>query len=174
MIRHGEKPPQNGDGGDVNGLSALGLERAQWLRQCFGENSQYNIGYILAEAPKKGSCYFAICLHGPILLTQPDGSRTRPLETITPLAADLGITPNSSIARDDAAAAAAAAKAFQGPGNVLICWEHGQLADIAEALGVPHAEYPGDRFDLIWTVPAPYTSIVSVTSEGMPGVDGGM
>jgi hypothetical protein len=54
---------------------------------------------------------------------------------------------------------------------VLICWEHGQLADIAEALGVPHAKYPGDRFDLIWTVPAPYTSIASVTSEGMPGVD---
>jgi hypothetical protein len=54
---------------------------------------------------------------------------------------------------------------------VLICWEHGQLTDIAEALGVPDAKYPGDRFDLIWTVPAPYTSITSVTSEGMPGVD---
>ena len=103
--------------------------------------------------------------------TRIDGSRSRPLETITPLATDLGLTPNSSIARDDAADVAAAAKAFTGPGNVLICWEHGQLTDIAEALGVPDAKYPGDRFDLIWTVPAPYTIITSVTSEGMPGVD---
>jgi hypothetical protein len=54
MIRHGEKPPQDANGNDVNGLSALGLERAQWLRQCFGKDSQYNIGYILAEDPKKG------------------------------------------------------------------------------------------------------------------------
>jgi len=63
--------------------------------------------------------------------------------------------------------------AFPGPGNVLICWEHGQLDLIAQALGVPAAEaqYPDDRFDLIWTIPAPYTSIVSVTSEGVPGLD---
>jgi hypothetical protein len=58
---------------------------------------------------------------------------------------------------------------------VLICWEHGQLADIAEALGVRgNVKYPGDRFDLIWTVPAPYTSIASVTSEDVPGLDDGV
>jgi hypothetical protein len=105
--------------------------------------------------------------------SQTDGSRTRPIETITPLAADLGLTPNDSIKRDDASGAAAAATAFPGPGNVLICWEHGQLGLIAQALGVPAAEaqYPDDHFDLIWTVPAPYTSIVSVTSEDVPGLD---
>jgi hypothetical protein len=56
---------------------------------------------------------------------------------------------------------------------VLICWEHVQLGLIAQALGVPaeEAQYPDDRFDLIWTLPAPYTSIVSVTSEGVPGLD---
>ena len=31
--------------------------------------------------------------------------------------------------------------------------------------------YPDDRFDLIWTVPPPYTLIESVVSEGMPGLD---
>ena len=104
---------------------------------------------------------------------QTDGSCSRPLETITPLAADLGLTPNTSISRDDASGAAAAATAFPGPGNVLLCWEHGQLDLIAQALGVPAAEaqYPDDHFDLIWTVPAPYTNIVSVTSEGVPGLD---
>jgi hypothetical protein len=54
MIRHGEKPPKDADGKDPDGLSALGRERAQGLRQVFGASSQYNIGYILAEDPEKG------------------------------------------------------------------------------------------------------------------------
>jgi hypothetical protein len=32
-------------------------------------------------------------------------------------------------------------------------------------------KYPDDRFELIWTVPAPYTEIVSVTSENVPELD---
>ncbi len=55
MIRHGEKPPQDANGNDVNGLSPQGLERARWLCHVFGKESQYKIGYILAEDPKKGS-----------------------------------------------------------------------------------------------------------------------
>lgn len=50
LIRHGEKPA-NGD----DGLDAQGLERAQCLRTVFGADSQYNIGYIIAEKPKKSS-----------------------------------------------------------------------------------------------------------------------
>jgi hypothetical protein len=49
MIRHGEKPPHDGDG-----LSAAGVTRAQYLPNVFGSDSSYNIGYILAEHPKKG------------------------------------------------------------------------------------------------------------------------
>jgi hypothetical protein len=52
MIRHGEKP-DNG----ANDLSAQGVVRAQHLRQVFGENSGFNIGYIIAEHPKKGLGY---------------------------------------------------------------------------------------------------------------------
>jgi hypothetical protein len=161
------------------------------LRQVFGLSSPYNIRYILAEHPKKS------------------GSRARPFDTVLPLSQDLYLTINSSIARDDVQSAADAAKAYQGEGNVLVCWEHGQLAKIAKALGkfshtiliillmnwysvavlifwvgctgygpgVSAAErsagtgedgsivYPGDRFDLIWTVRWPYTEIESVTSE---------
>lgn len=47
LIRHGEKPADGSDG-----LSALGLERAQCLRDVFAANSTYDIGYILAETPK--------------------------------------------------------------------------------------------------------------------------
>jgi hypothetical protein len=49
LIRHGEKPA-NGS----TGLSAQGVERAQCLRNVFGNSSQYNIGYIIAEKPKSG------------------------------------------------------------------------------------------------------------------------
>jgi hypothetical protein len=49
LIRHGEKP-SNGS----TGLSAQGVERAQCLRNVFGNSSQYNIGYIIAEKPKSG------------------------------------------------------------------------------------------------------------------------
>lgn len=47
LIRHGEKPA---DGG--NGLNIQGEQRAQCLRNVFGSQSQYNIGYIIAEQPK--------------------------------------------------------------------------------------------------------------------------
>ena len=32
-------------------------------------------------------------------------------------------------------------------------------------------EYPGDRFDIIWTIVKPYDEIVTVTSEGIEGLD---
>lgn len=46
LIRHGEKPP-TGDN-----LSVQGVERSQALPQVFGQDSQYNIGHIMAERPK--------------------------------------------------------------------------------------------------------------------------
>ncbi|KAI9763552.1 MAG: hypothetical protein M1839_006378 [Geoglossum umbratile] len=156
MIRHGEKPPKDDDGNDVDGLSTQGLDRAQALVKVFGQASEYNIHYILAEHPKK------------------DGSRARPYDTVTPLSKELGIPIDDSISRNDTHGAAKAAKAYHGPGNILICWEHGELAKIAEALGVKgEVKYPDDRFDLIWTVPAPYKEIESVTSENIPGLDDG-
>jgi len=47
FIRHGEKP-----GGDANGLSDQGEERAQCLRNVFGKDSGYDIGYIMAQGYK--------------------------------------------------------------------------------------------------------------------------
>lgn len=52
MIRHGEKP---GDG--ANNLSAQGEARAQRLRNVFGKERGFDIGYIIAEHPKKGLSY---------------------------------------------------------------------------------------------------------------------
>lgn len=53
LIRHGEKPPKQPDGEDGPGLSAEGVDRSQALVEVFGRNSSYNIGYIIAQEPKK-------------------------------------------------------------------------------------------------------------------------
>ncbi|KAF3912267.1 hypothetical protein AA313_de0202314 [Arthrobotrys entomopaga] len=165
MIRHGEKPPKLPNGDDAPGLSAQGLQRAQWLPHVFGPGSPYNINYILAEKPKK------------------DGERERPYETVKPLADFLGLEIQTEH-KDNAKGAADKARDFTGPGNVLICWEHGELAEIADNIGVTgfaestglagqEVKYPSDRFDLIWFVPPPYNLITEVVSEQVPGLDDG-
>ncbi|KZT62899.1 putative phosphoglycerate mutase family protein [Calocera cornea HHB12733] len=150
LIRHGEKPA-NGS----QGLTVQGEERAQCLTTVFGPSSAYNIGYIMAETPKS------------------NGDRTRPLETVTPLAEELGLTVDISCDRDDPDCVAAAVAAYQsteGAENVLICWEHGELTDIATSLGVADApEYPDADYNLIWTVTG--GDLISTTSEDCPGLD---
>ncbi|KAJ5247680.1 phosphoglycerate mutase family protein [Penicillium chermesinum] len=149
FIRHGEKP---GDGG--KGLSADGLERAQCIRDVFGAHSDYDIGYILAQRPKK------------------NGKRARPYETVKPLAEDLGIEVDTSCDRDDPACVKEAVESYEGGGNILICWEHHRMTDLAEELGFEDAPlYPDDRYDLIWTDPYPYTRFADISSENCPGLD---
>ncbi|KAF5708813.1 phosphoglycerate mutase [Fusarium globosum] len=166
MIRHGEKPHPKHDGKEPHGLSAQGKERAKDLVNVFGPNSPYNIGYIMAEKP------------------HPDGGRDRPFKTVEPLAEALKLTVNKDIGRDKYEAAAKEATSFTGQGNVLLCWEHKSLEGIAKAIGIQgyaaqtgwtgEVKYPGDRFDLIWVVPPPYTEITVVGSELVPGLDDGV
>jgi len=60
-----------------------------------------------------------------------------------PLAADLGITIDVSCQRDDSDCVADVVDAYDGPGNILICWEHDQLNNLAKALGDSGAKnYP--------------------------------
>ena len=63
---------------------------------------------------------------------------------------------------------------YDGPGNVLICWEHGELTDIVQELGDDNApSYPDDSFNIIWTDPPNYSTITEESSENCPGLDGG-
>lgn len=65
------------------GLSSVGEDRAQCLRNVFGASSKYDIGFIIAQDFKS------------------DGSRDRPYETVEPLADDLGLTIDHHCDRDD-------------------------------------------------------------------------
>jgi hypothetical protein len=57
--------------------------------------------------------------------TNADGSQQRPYDTVVPLAADLGLTVDTSCQRDDQDCVADVVDNYSGPGNILICWEHG-------------------------------------------------
>lgn len=52
LIRHGEKPANPDD----HSLTFHGLMRAQCLREVFGADSGYDIGYIMAPTVKTSEC----------------------------------------------------------------------------------------------------------------------
>jgi hypothetical protein len=89
-----------------------------------------------------------------------------------PLAEDLGLTVDTSCQRDDQDCVADVVDAYDGPGNILICWEHDALHDIVKALGDKDApDYDSDDYDKIWTDPSPYDDITDKSSENCPGLD---
>lgn len=49
------------------------------------------------------------------------GKRQRPLDTVTPLAQDLGLTVDTSCDRDDPKCVKDVVDDYDGPGNILIC-----------------------------------------------------
>jgi hypothetical protein len=67
---------------------------------------------------------------------QTGGKRTRPLMTVQPVANDLSLTVDTSCDHDDADCDDLVEK-FNKKNtgqNTLICWEHNNLSDIAQAL----------------------------------------
>lgn len=75
-----------------------------------------------------------------------DGKDARPDLTVKPLADSLGLEVDTRFKRDKSEEVAEAVNGFQGPGNILICWEHKALTDLATAIGVTDApEYDGTQ-----------------------------
>ncbi|RYP51344.1 hypothetical protein DL768_003348 [Monosporascus sp. mg162] len=149
LIRHSEKPK------DGNGLNEEGEQRVQCLRTVFGAGSGYNITHIMAQTPKS------------------NGKRKRPYDTVRPLADDLGLAVDILCDRDDSKCVADFVNSYTVDGNILICWQHGEMKTVAKRLGAKGVkDYPDDRFDLVWTLPYDYKEIVSIESENCPGLDG--
>jgi hypothetical protein len=147
FIRHGEKPAQG------NGLNAEGVRRSKWLSKLFGPSSDYRIKYLIVQQPKA------------------NGKRRRPYDTLQPLADELGLIVDTDCERDDVEGFVAKIKSYEGEGNVLVCWEHRRLTDLAAALGVHDPPlYPAGSFDIIWTCEEPYHTI-SESKQLCPGVD---
>jgi broad specificity phosphatase PhoE len=147
VIRHGEKPDGSDPGIDADGkkddssLTAAGWQRAEKLADLFDPAS---------GEPRTGLARpTAIYASG----ANDDGEGKRPRETVAPLAQRLGITQNNDYGKGDEEKLVDAVIAEPGP--TLICWQHGELPDIAAAFPdvtpTPPKDWPDDRFDVIWT-----------------------
>ncbi|KAJ5947168.1 hypothetical protein N7466_000183 [Penicillium verhagenii] len=150
LIRHGEKPidPNN------HSLNFEGAMRAQCLRRVFGVSSAYDIQYIIA----------------PTVIA--DDEHGRPYRTVQPLAHDLGLEVDLHCSRDKLRCLVDAIRSYNGPGNILVSWRHGNMKKILPLLGVENgAKYPKHRFDIIWTIPYPYDQLTEIKSENCPGLD---
>lgn len=74
-----------------------------------------------------------------------DARSQRPYKTVLPLAQSLNITIDTPCDLDDSDCAGNAARAYSGPGNVLIAWEHTYLPLVAEAIGGGSTEPNGGK-----------------------------
>ena len=147
IIRHAEKPG-HADGprgitpdgeADKHSLTVDGWVRAGALVGLF--------------APSRGE--------PPAGLRRPDtiygsgfgrGQSKRSVQTVTPLAARLGLDVINRYAEGEEARLTRELTAR--PGATVVSWHHEAISDIADHLGevtpIPPANWPGDRFDVVW------------------------
>lgn len=143
IIRHGEKPgdPAVDSEADGRDLSTRGFERAGAL------------------AP-----YIPATFGAPDFLfaTQASKHSNRPVETITPLAQALQLDIDAKHGDDDYPKVAAdiLGNAKYHGKRVLICWHHGKIPELAQALGgiPPQSPWPGAVFDRVWQIDYPQES----------------
>ncbi|KAI5475560.1 hypothetical protein MNV49_001156 [Pseudohyphozyma bogoriensis] len=150
FIRHGEKPGRAG-----MGLSEIGKQRAQCLRDVFGKESEFDFGLVFA-APRD----------------QLIKDQERTYMTVSPLAEDLGLDIEISCANEPASCVANKIEEFvkTSDKDVLICWKHRDLVTIARALGAhAYQGYPDDRNDIMWIMEG--HEIVEKRSEHCPIID---
>jgi hypothetical protein len=166
IIRHGEKlgdSSSDKDGGP--NLSARGSARAAALPQLFapaqppygcalsiGSGQNFTGGYVAEQIQGMASRFSTPDF---LFATQASKSSNRPVETITPLSAALNLTYDdkhadgeyAKVANDILTNSKYAGKA------VLVCWHHGNIPNLAAALGVTNPPaWPGSMFDRVWVI----------------------
>jgi hypothetical protein len=129
MIRHAEKPKAGND----PKLAVPGQERAQAYVAYFQN-------YAIDSKPVRIDHIFAA----------KDSTKShRPKLTVKPLAKALGIRPNHHYEDKDTTRAAAAIAKLDDA-QVLVCWHHGKILELAKKLGAPKntlpPKWPGDVF----------------------------
>lgn len=168
IIRHGEKlgdPKKEDDGG--RHLSVQGSARAADLPSLFAPP----LGLFSCGLRPKDHEFHGHYHHVPIkskparfatpnfiFATARSKHSKRPMETVTPLATALDVPINDGF--DDTeikklANAILTEHAFAGK-IVLVCWHHGQIPDIAKALGVKRPpKWDAKVFDRVWQITYP-------------------
>ncbi len=147
LIRHGEKPPPFGpppagikeDGReDHHSLIVRGWQRAGALANFFG-------------APRDAAIQYPTCLYSPPHAGK-DGDHGRPYQTLTAVAAKLGLGIVTTHALDEEQQLVA--DVMTCGGVVLVAWEHKRIPIIANAIlgdaTTAPQTWPDDRFDVVW------------------------
>jgi len=139
IMRHAEKPLAEGKNPD---LAMEGFKRAQALPYLFVAMPGRTVlppllrpDFIFASAPSKNS--------------------NRPIETVTPLAKLLHERIDADYQEIEAGPLAKQVLGGKYAGKVvLICWHHGEIPHVAQALGVHGApkKWDPDVFDQIWKI----------------------
>lgn len=130
LIRHGEKPPSGDE------LAVPGRERAQAYVSYFQNYMiQTTSTSLSSPTPIKLNYLFA---------TANSGSSDRPDMTITPLSAAIFIAISATYKNTDYKKLAddILQKSEYDNSNILICWHHGEVLDLATALGVHPKKLP--------------------------------
>jgi len=129
IIRHGEKNDATGN------LSCKGLHRAMLLPN------------VLNGKFKHPDAIFV-----PALSTGKSTGHARMFQTATPLAVEDNLALNSKYAVD--ATGEVAKDVMKRTGVILLVWEHGNIPDIAAALGIKdkHLKWGDEDFDSIWVI----------------------
>lgn len=149
IIRHAEKPagsrPPLGidaDGNpDPHSLTVGGWTRAGALVELF--------------APGTGTTRPGLARPTAVYAAGGTGGEgQRPRETVTPLAARLGLPVTTTYAKGGEAALAAEVAGRRGA--TLISWQHEEIPALVTAIGpitpTPPPKWPDDRFDLVWVL----------------------
>ncbi|MFE0020119.1 hypothetical protein [Amycolatopsis sp. NPDC059021] len=147
IIRHAEKPdgssPAQGvtaDGEQSDGsLTVRGWTRAGALVELF--------------APASGAIRAGLARPAAVYAAAPNGDKSqRPSQTVTPVAARLGVQLQTPFAKGDEKALAAKLTSLHGA--TLVSWQHEEIPDIVQHLGAvtpaPPAKWPDERFDVVW------------------------
>ena len=148
VIRHAEKPNglpgvlEDGSTRDDESLTSVGWARAKALVQLFDPAGGVFADRRLARPDK-------------LFATVPNqkSQSLRPIETITPLARDLGKTIDERFGEGDEKELAVAAA--NASGVALVAWHHEKIPKLAKHIlgsldGVPQ-HWDDGRFDLVWT-----------------------
>jgi hypothetical protein len=131
IIRHAEKPE------DGSGLSAMGEQRAQAYVNYFRNK------FLVDSKP----------LHLDELRAAADSEAShRPRLTLEPLSKAVGLSVNVRFKDKEFQKLADDIKSGQPSRNILICWHHGEIPRLAQALGaepgslLPGGKWPGEIF----------------------------
>jgi len=134
LIRHGEKPPEGSE------LDERGRQRAQAL-----------VGYIERDP--------VVAAFGPpaaiyAMAPKGEGGSVRAIQTVEPLAADLGQAVRADFKKDQIEELAAAVLQEPPGKTVLVCWEHTVIPAIVKALGLAGgpSKWKGSVYDRAWIV----------------------